>query len=115
MVRVILEALAARYRQNLEHIESISGSQVEVLHIVGGGSRNELLNQLTADAIGRTVVSGPVEATVLGNVLVQAKAGGQIESLKQARKIIAESFPLKEYKPQETEKWHDFMTRFTQY
>jgi len=114
MVRVILEALAARYRQNLEHIESISGSHIDVLHIVGGGTRNELLNQLTADAIGRSVVSGPVEATVLGNVLVQAKAGGQIESLKQARKMIAESFPLKEYKPQETEKWNDFMTRFTQ-
>ena len=112
LIRVILESLAAQYRQTLGHLENFSGCPIEVLHIVGGGTKNELLNQFTADATGKKVVTGPVEATVLGNVLLQAKAGGQIQSLAQGRKIIAESFSLKEYQPME--RWRDLMAKFPQ-
>ncbi|MHC4636688.1 MAG: rhamnulokinase [Planctomycetota bacterium] len=112
--RVILESLAVRYRQTLGHLEKLSGSPVDVLHLVGGGTRNELLNQFTADSTGKKVVTGPVEATVLGNVLIQAKAGGQIKSLAHGRKIVAESVSLKEYKPVQTEQWDSFEGKFSQ-
>ncbi len=112
LIRVILESLAGQYRQTLEHLEKFSGSSIEVLHIVGGGTKNELLNQLTANATGKRIVTGPVEATVLGNVLSQAKACGQIQSLARGRKIIAESFSLKQYQP--VEKWEDVVAKFPQ-
>ena len=112
MIRVILESLAARYRQVLDVLEDLTGNPIEVLHIVGGGTQNELLNQLAADAAGKRVLTGPVEATVLGNVLMQAKAAGQISSLDQGRKRIAQSFEMKEYLPKEPEKWRDYLKTF---
>ena len=105
IVRVVLESLALNYRWVLEKLEAISGEQVAVLHIVGGGIQNELLCQLTANAIGRKVITGPIEATASGNIIMQAIATGQIESLQQGRQVIANSFELKEYLPQESEKW----------
>ncbi|MDZ7272184.1 MAG: FGGY-family carbohydrate kinase, partial [candidate division KSB1 bacterium] len=106
-VRCILESLALKYRFLLERIRLITGEQPQVLHIVGGGSRNELLNQFTADATGIPVLAGPVEATAAGNVAIQAMATGQIGSLTEARALIARSFPLKEYRPQESAAWED--------
>lgn len=91
LVRCVLESLAMRYRQVLEQIEEITGTAVEVIHIVGGGSRNALLNQFTANACNRAVVAGPVETTALGNLLWQARSSGEISSLAQAREVVRSS------------------------
>lgn len=98
--RVVLESLAVKYKMILERIEYVSKKKIEKIHIVGGGCQDELLNQLTANATGKKVFAGPVEATALGNVLVQAIAKEKIESLEQARNIVSNSFPLKTYMPQ---------------
>ena len=105
MIRVILESLAFKYRLVLERMEKVTAKRIDVLHIVGGGIQNELLCQFTANAIGRKVIAGPIEATASGNIIMQAIATGQIESLQQGRQVIANSFELKEYLPQESEKW----------
>lgn len=106
-VRCVLESLALKYRFLIERLRFITGVQPEVLHIVGGGSQNALLNQFTADAAGLPVLAGPVEATALGNIAVQAIATGQLPSLAEARELIARSFPLKEYRPQHRAAWDD--------
>jgi rhamnulokinase len=105
MVRLILESLALRYRAVLNAIEDTTGNTVDVLHIVGGGIQNELLCQFTANAIGRKLITGPIEATASGNILMQAKAAGQVKSIDQAREVIRNSFELKEYQPQDTGLW----------
>ena len=99
-VRCILESLAAGYARTVDQASGLSGSDIEVIHVVGGGSQNELLCQLTADATGRPVVAGPVEATALGNVLVQARTAGAVpDSLEAMRGGIAESTSLRRYEP----------------
>jgi rhamnulokinase len=85
----------------------MTGRKIERLHVVGGGSQNDMLNRFTADAAGIPVIAGPVEATVVGNALVQAMALGQVSSLELARKIIGNSFQLKEYLPENTRKWDE--------
>ena len=105
MVRLILESLALKYRSVLNAIEDVTGQAIDVLHIVGGGIQNELLCQFTANAIGRKVVTGPIEATAIGNILMQAKAAGQLKSIDEAREVIRNSFELKEYQPQDTALW----------
>jgi rhamnulokinase len=99
MARAILEGLARRYREVLENLESLTGRQLNVIHIVGGGSRNKLLNQLVANATGRTVLAGPTEATAIGNVLVQAIGAGVIPDLAAARRLVANSFPVDRFDP----------------
>jgi rhamnulokinase len=106
MIRVILESLALKYRSVMEAIEDITGRAIEVLHIVGGGIQNEMLCQFTANALGKKVITGPIEATASGNILMQAKATGQIKSLAEAREILRNSFELKEYQPQNRELWN---------
>ncbi|MBN1805092.1 MAG: rhamnulokinase [Sedimentisphaerales bacterium] len=105
MIRTILESLVMKYRSIMEAIEDASGDKFEILHIVGGGIQNELLCQFTANALGKKVITGPIEATASGNVLMQARATGQIESLQQAREIVRNSFELKEYEPQDVSRW----------
>lgn len=90
IARSVLKSLAEKYRVNLENFRRISGQSIEVLHIVGGGTQNDLLNQLTADAIGIPVIAGPIEATVMGNAAIQLIALGELESVADARRIIAE-------------------------
>jgi rhamnulokinase len=99
-VRTILESLALTYIQVLGQLEALIGQTVGTLHIVGGGTHNQLLNQLTADATKRTVVTGPVEATAIGNILIQALALGHIESAGHVRQIVETSFPTKTFQPQ---------------
>lgn len=99
IIRCVLESLAQLYARTFTKLETLTGKKFTRLHIVGGGSRNELLNQLTADALGVTVLAGPVEATALGNVLVQAMALGGVPSLAAARELTAKSFPLARYEP----------------
>lgn len=105
MVRLVLESLALKYRSVLSAIEDVTGNTIDVLHLVGGGIQNELLCQFTADATGRKVIAGPIEATASGNILIQAKATGQIKSVDEARQIVRNSFELKEYQPQNTTLW----------
>ena len=114
LVRVILESLAFKYRSVLDGIEEITGKPIKVLHIVGGGIKNELLCQFTADATGRKVIAGPVEATASGNILIQAKATGQIESLGRIREIVRNSFELKSYKPQNRRLWEERYKKITE-
>ncbi len=110
--RCIFESLALLYRQTLLEAEELSGRQVKTLHVVGGGSQNRLLNRFTADATGRTLVIGPVEATAIGNVLVQAIADGQVGSWSEGRALVARSFPPETLHPQAPELWHDAAERF---
>ncbi len=105
MIRVILESLALEYRRAVERIEDITGKAVDCLHIVGGGIRNELLCQFTANAVGKKVIAGPVEAAASGNILMQAVATGQIKTLAEARRLVRNPFELKEYQPQEASLW----------
>jgi rhamnulokinase len=98
-VRSCLESIALMYRQRLSTLESILNRRFDVLHIVGGGGKNALLSQMTADAIGRPVVVGPYEATAIGNVLVQAMATDQVRDVTHLRRIVADSFELMHYKP----------------
>jgi sugar (pentulose or hexulose) kinase len=107
MARVILESLAFKYRTVAEAIEDITQEAIEILHIVGGGIRNELLCQFTANATGRKVIAGPIEATAAGNILMQARATGQIQSLKKLREIVRNSFELKEYQPKDSKLWDE--------
>jgi rhamnulokinase len=99
MTRVILESLAERYKQVLTSIEKLTGRKTRVIHIVGGGSQNRLLNQLAANITGRVVIAGPVEATAIGNVLIQAMGAGVVKDLKEAREIVARSFPVERFEP----------------
>jgi rhamnulokinase len=107
ITEVILESLAFTYRKTLKEIEEVTGKKIKKLHIVGGGIQNELLTQYTADATGRTVIAGPIEGAVVGNVGVQAIATGAIQDINELRKIVAGSFSLKEYKPINTKYFED--------
>ena len=98
--RTILESLAARYKQVLDSLESVAGKRIEVIHIVGGGSRNRLLNQLVANATGRQVIAGPSEATAIGNILVQAIAAGELTDLSEGRDVVRRSFELERFVPE---------------
>ncbi|MBN2103348.1 rhamnulokinase [bacterium] len=111
-IRSILESLALRYRQVIEDINHLQGKPVEILHVVGGGSQNAMLNQFTADATGIPVIAGPVEATALGNVITQAVAAGQLDSIEQGRALIARAFPMQEFLPQKTERWDEASHRY---
>ena len=105
VVRCIFESLALRYRQVLENLRSLSPRPIDTLHVIGGGSRNDLLNQFTANAIGIPVVAGPSEATAIGNVMIQAMAAGEATDVAGMRQLINHSIPLKTYQPQDTEAW----------
>jgi rhamnulokinase len=99
IVRCALESLALKYRWVLERLEEMLGHRLRTIHIVGGGSKNTLLNQFTADAAGRQVVAGPVEATAIGNIVVQMIALGYIDSLTEGRRLIEASFDTMKYDP----------------
>ncbi|MHC4791569.1 MAG: rhamnulokinase [Planctomycetota bacterium] len=103
----IVESLAFKYRSVIQAIEDVTNEPIEILHIVGGGIQNELLCQFTANATAKKVITGPIEATAAGNILMQAKAAGQIKSLAELREIVRNSFELKEYKPQEAQLWDE--------
>ena len=112
MTKVILDSLALRYASVLRTIESLTGRKIPGVHIVGGGSRNHYLNQATANACGLTVLAGPVEATVIGNVLVQAVAAGRFASLKEARREVARNLELRSFHPQEAARWSEATRRY---
>jgi rhamnulokinase len=115
VTRAILESLAFKYRAVLDALEALTGQPLDEVRIVGGGSRNRLLNQLTADATGRSVVAGPVEATALGNIAMQMLATGAVGSLAEARAIIERSFPVERYEPTGAAAWEAHARRFHDY
>lgn len=110
--RCILESLSLLYRKSFAELEQLTGKPITRLHIVGGGTRNDLLNQCAANATGRRVITGPVEATAAGNILIQALAGGAVSSLAEARTIVARSFPQNTYEPQDASVWEAAYKRF---
>ncbi len=112
IIRCIFESLALRYRQVLGDLDRIAKFPIERLHIIGGGSKNDLLNQLTSNAINRKVVAGPSEGTAIGNVMIQAMAAGVVSSLKEMRTIIHASIETKEYMPQDVEEWNKAYQKF---
>lgn len=111
-IRCSLESLALKYRACVESMNEMRDKPIEKLHIVGGGTQNELLNQLAADASGVPVVAGPVEATAIGNIMAQAMSRGEISSLEQGRELVGRSFKLKEYSPKETDCWDEVYAEF---
>jgi len=113
--RAILESLALKYRVVLEWLEELTGRRYTHIRLVGGGSRNRLLNQFTADATGRIVLAGPVEATALGNIALQLLATGTVRSLGEARAIIEQSFPAERFDPVASERWTAHYSRFQEY
>jgi rhamnulokinase len=112
ITKTILDSLALRYASVLRTIESLTGHKIEGVHIVGGGSRNDYLNSATATATGLPVTAGPVEATVIGNVLVQAIAAGRFASLADARRYVGEHAQLKTYEPRPSRAWEEAARRY---
>ena len=110
--RCALESLALAYRFVFGNLEELVGRRIEVLHIIGGGSRNQLLNQMTADAIDRAVVVGPYEATAVGNALTQAIGAGQVTDLAHLRSIVRNSFDLVACTPRDTAAFDGQYDRF---
>ena len=114
-VRTVLQSLAFKYRLVLRSLEQLSGKRITQIRIIGGGSKNRVLNQLTADATGRRVLAGPSEATALGNVAIQILATGEAASLAEVRAIVERSFPTEVFDPLETDKWDQHAERFEHY
>jgi rhamnulokinase len=112
LVRMALESLALKYRQVFEELEQLLGHRLEVLHTVGGGARNELLNQFTSNALNRPVVTGPIESTSAGNVLMQMFGNGDIRSHEQGREIIRNSFETRTYYPEDAQSWEEALGNF---
>lgn len=112
VMRCIYESLALKYRYAFEQIKRCTGKTYHTIHMVGGGTKDRLLCQMTADCCGCRVVAGPVEATVLGNVAVQLMASGEINSLEEARRIVADSQDKLEYFPQDTARWDEAYQKF---
>lgn len=115
VTRTVLESLALKYRFVLDRLEALTGRHFREIHIVGGGAKNELLNQFTAEATGRRVVAGPVEATALGNIAMQMLASRAVGSLEEVRQLIAHSFPAQTHEPQQHAEWERAYRRFREY
>lgn len=105
IIRCIYDSLALKYRKTLDEIQQVSDLKIERIHVIGGGCYNEFLNQLTADVCELPVYAGPTEATATGNIMMQAKALGQVQSLSEIREVIRNSFQLKEFMPQKLKNW----------
>jgi len=114
LIRSCLESLALKYRWTIERLEAILQTSIKTIYIVGGGAKNTLLCQLTANACGRPVHAGPVEATAIGNILIQATGRHKLGSIRDLRTVVARSFPVAIYEPQETAAWGEAISRFNE-
>lgn len=114
IITTVYVSLAYKYRYVLEQLIAVSGQAVDTLHIIGGGSKNSLLNQMTANAIGRPVIAGPAEATAIGNAVVQLISLGELSNVAEAREMLSQSDELIIYEPQDTEIWNEHYARFKQ-
>ncbi|MEC9091880.1 MAG: rhamnulokinase family protein, partial [Planctomycetota bacterium] len=106
IIRCALESLAMRYRMVLDWLEELVGNRIETIHIVGGGTQNELLCQMAADACHRRIVAGPVEATAIGNLMQQLISTSDVGSIPEARAVIAQSFDVNTYEPRNASAWN---------
>ena len=111
-VRCILESLAFKYRFVLDELREVFNEPIEKIHIIGGGGKNSLLCQFTADATGLPVFSGPIEATAVGNLMVQARYSGEVKDWEEMRQIISRSFDIEEYRPRIGELWEKVYSKF---
>ncbi|HYG34142.1 MAG TPA: rhamnulokinase [Clostridia bacterium] len=114
LIRCAYESLALKYCQVLAWLEELTGNRLEVIHIVGGGSKSEILNQFTADACQRPVIAGPVEATAMGNLLTQVRSSGELSSLAEMRSVVRKSSEVVTYEPGKAEIWDGAFSRFNQ-
>jgi rhamnulokinase len=112
ILRTVFESLALAYRRVNENICDVSDTQSSVVHILGGGCRNQVLNQFTADATGLPVIAGPEEASAMGNILMQAEAAGLVDDRKQARAMMQDACGYVRYKPRDRKSWEDAYRRF---
>jgi len=112
VLRCALDSIAMKFRQVLSMCEELVGGRIETVHVVGGGTQNRQLCQAGADACGRRVVAGPVEATATGNIMVQPVAAGEVGSIAEAREVIRRSFEVDQYEPQDTAAWDEAYERF---
>jgi rhamnulokinase len=115
LVRCAYESLALKYREVLGWLEELTGNRIEVIHIVGGGSQSEMLNQFTADACQRPVLAGPVEATAMGNLLVQVRSNSELSSLGEIRRVVRNSSQVRAYEPRQPGPWDAAAERFGGY
>ena len=105
---------ADKYRWTIERLEAIVGTKIKTIHVVGGGSKNALLCQLAANACACPVVAGPIEATAIGNILMQAIGRGRLGSIADLRTVVARSFPVAVFEPKDTAAWDEAAGRFEQ-
>ena len=112
IIRTVLESLALKYRWVYDKMEGVLGYSLEQIHIVGGGGQNAMLNQFVANACNKPVFAGPFESALIGNIVEQMIASGEIASLARGREIIQDSFEIKEYEPQEKALWNEHYKRF---
>jgi rhamnulokinase len=112
LAKVVLDSLALRYASVLETAERLTGQPIPGIHIVGGGSQNDYLNQATADAAGRPVLAGPVEATAAGNLLVQAIACGEIATIEEGRALLRSAAPPRRFEPRRSAEWDEARRRY---
>lgn len=110
--RCIYESIALRYKKTFDELEELTGKKLKALRIVGGGSQNRILNQMAADAIGRPVYAGPVEAASIGNILMQAVAAGELKDIHEIRRIVTDSFEIRTYEPKDTAQWDEAYARY---
>lgn len=111
-IGLIFASLAMKYRQVIDHFQSFVDFTIEKLHIIGGGSRNKLLSQMTANATGKVVIAGPSEATAIGNIMLQAKSAGLVKSLQEIRDMVAKTVDTESYRPSDTEVWNEAYKKF---
>ena len=112
VLRCALDSLAMKFRYVLTMCEELAGGQIETIHMVGGGTQNRQLCQAAADACGRRVLSGPIEATATGNVMMQALSAGDVGSIAEAREVVRTSFAVEEYEPHAAAAWDEAYERF---
>lgn len=115
IIRCVAQSLALKYRFTIEAMEDVLERKIDVVHMVGGGIKDQMVCQFTANATGKTIKAGPVEATAAGNVIVQLMALGKIESLSRGREIIKKSFNCKEYMPQDNCEWNSAYQKFIKF
>lgn len=108
----IMQSLALKYRMTIESLEEITGKSFDVIHMVGGGIQDKMYCRFTANATGRRVLAGPVEATSIGNIMVQVMALGEVKTLSDIRQVVRESFPITEYEPKDCEMWDEAYENF---
>jgi rhamnulokinase len=102
------------YREAFEGLEQLKGNRIDALHIVGGGAKDTLLNQFSADAIGREIVAGPYEATAIGNIMMQVKSTGEVKDFAEMREVITRSFTVSHFEPKQEAQWTEAFGRYQQ-